>query len=108
MELNEKQISRIAGDLGIARKAGQIAAGDNLTKDALQKGKAFMLVLAEDAAPSVREELTAMAEEQELPVLSWTDKIDLGLIIGKSRRGALAVLDKGFADAINKVVQAEK
>lgn len=105
-ELNEKQSARIAGYLGIAQKAGLISAGDNMVKEALIKEKAEMLVIACDAAPSVKEELTSLAQSQAVPVIQWPNKMDLGLIVGKSRRGALAVLDKGFAEAISKVVES--
>ena len=56
------------------------------------------------AADSVKAELQALAGE-EVPVLLWPDKSDLGLIVGKSRRGALALTDEGFARAIAKVLE---
>jgi len=101
--MNDQQQQRVAGYLGIAQKAGKIAAGDTAAKEALIKGKASMLVLAEDAAPKVKEELTALAEG--VPVIYWPDKDGLGYLVGKSRRGALVVLDEGFAKAIRKVLE---
>lgn len=103
--MNEEQRRRIAGYLGLAQRAGKIAAGDAAAKTALVKGKAWLLVLAEDAADSVKEELQALAG-CEVPLLLWPDKSDLGLIVGKSRRGALALTDEGFARAIAKVLDA--
>lgn len=103
--MNEEQRRRIAGYLGLAQRAGKIAAGDAAAKTALSKGKAWLLVLAEDAADGVKAELRALAGE-EVPVLFWPDKRDLGLIVGKSRRGALALTDEGFARAIEKVLAA--
>lgn len=91
--------AKIAGYLGIAQRAGKIAAGDMASREALKKGKAYLLVLAADASPQVKQELLALAED-EIPVLEWPDKLDLGRIVGKSRRGALAVLDQGLAKAI--------
>ena len=104
-ELDPVTRDRIAGYLGIAQKAGKIAAGDNMALEALKKGRAVMLVLAEDAADTVKQELSDMAAAMQVPVLIWANKTDLGLIVGKSRRGALALLDQGFADAINKVLK---
>ena len=101
--MNDNQRRRIAGYLGLAQRAGKIAAGDSAAKTALIKGKAFLLVLAEDAADSVKDDLTALAGE-EVPLLWWPDKADLGLVVGKSRRGALALTDEGFARAILKVL----
>lgn len=101
--MNEAQYRRIAGYLGLAQRAGKIAAGDAAAKTALIKGRAHLLVLAEDAADSVKRELTALAGES-VPQLYWPDKADLGRIVGKSRRGALVLNDEGFARAIAKVL----
>jgi ribosomal protein L7Ae-like RNA K-turn-binding protein len=103
--LTKQQRSRIAGYLGIAQKAGKIAAGDNAVKEALKKNKVDLLVLADDIALNLREELCAAAAVKDIPILNWSSKVDLGLIVGKSRRGALAVLDSGFAQAIKKVAE---
>ena len=97
--------ARIAGYIGIAQKAGKIAAGDMLTQEALKANKATMLLIAADAAASVKEELLPQAERKNLPVLEWKDKDSLGLVVGKSRRGALALCDAGFTKAILKVLK---
>lgn len=103
--LTKQQSTRIAGYLGIAQKAGKIAAGDNMVKEAMKKHKAELLVIADDTAAKLAEELRDMASEQGIYLLNWSNKQDLGLVVGKSRRGAIAVLDKGFAEAIIKVVK---
>jgi ribosomal protein L7Ae-like RNA K-turn-binding protein len=102
-DLDEQQSKRIAGYLGIAQKAGKIAAGDKMVKDALLKNRVELLVLAGDASQEVRSELTVLAENNGIEILNWPNKIDLGLIVGKSQRGALGVLDAGIAGAIKKV-----
>lgn len=100
--MNEQQ-KKIAGYLGIAQKAGKIAAGDNRVKESLLKGQARLVVLANNASQEVKETLTQLAASQQVTIIEWPTKEELGLIIGKSRRGALAVLDEGFARAIKKV-----
>ena len=97
--------ARIAGYLGIAQKAGKIAAGDMMTQEALKANKATLLVIAADTAASVKDELLPQAEKRKLPVLEWKDKDSLGLVVGKSRRGALALCDAGFTKAILKVLK---
>jgi ribosomal protein L7Ae-like RNA K-turn-binding protein len=104
-EPNDAQQKKIAGYLGIAQKAGRIVAGDNMVKDALEKNKVELLVVANDVSLEVKAGLTRRAKEKEIDILNWPNKIDLGLIVGKSRRGAVAVLDRGFAEAIKKVME---
>ena len=94
---------KIANYLGLAQKAGKIAAGDMAVLTAIKKGKAKLILIASDIAPSVKKELEAELDHSVIPVYVWEDKIYLGSIIGKSKRGALAVLDKGFADVIEKL-----
>jgi len=103
--LSDEQRRRIAGYLGLAQKAGRIAAGDQMVKEALLKNRLHLLVLAEDVAETVRQELTALAIARNVAILTMASKEELGLIVGKSRRGALGLLDPGFAAAIVKVLQ---
>jgi ribosomal protein L7Ae-like RNA K-turn-binding protein len=105
--MSEEQRRRIAGYLGLAQKAGRIAAGDQMVKEALEKNRVHLLVLAADVAESVRGELTKLASERQVTILALANKEELGLIVGKSRRGALGVLDPGFAAAIKKVMEAQ-
>ena len=93
---------KTAGYLGLAQKAGKIAAGDRLVLQAVKKGGAFLVIIAGDIAQTAHEELLQALEGRGLPVFNWQDKASLGLMTGKSPRGALAVLDKGFAAVIEE------
>jgi ribosomal protein L7Ae-like RNA K-turn-binding protein len=104
-ELDEQQRIKIAGYLGIAQKAGRIAAGDNNVREALKKKKVELLVLAQDVSAQIKEEITLIANEQGIGIIYWPNKLDLGLVVGKSKRGAVGVLDPGFAKAIIKVTK---
>ena len=100
LEITPENEQKIANYLGLAQKAGYIAAGDMLALNAINNGKATLVVIAHDAACDVQEEIISAAEKKALPTLYWRDKVSLGLIIGKSKRGAIALLDEGFAKAI--------
>ena len=95
-------MQRIGNYFGLAMKAGKVAAGDMVAVKALKTDKAHLLVLAEDTSHAVLREIIPLAEKHCLPLLWWPDKNSLGLAVGKSRRGALVVLDKGFSEAILK------
>ncbi|MDO4582134.1 MAG: ribosomal L7Ae/L30e/S12e/Gadd45 family protein [Bacillota bacterium] len=101
---SEQQQRRIAGYLGIAQRAGMIMAGDMAAQTAISGGRACLLVVAEDAAERLREQFAALAGEREIPLIYWPDKQSLGAIVGKSRRGALALTDAGIAAAIIKLL----
>ena len=77
-------------------------------KNAIKKGNAKIVIIATDIASSVMEEMETLLKSKDIPVYIWKDKIFLGAIIGKSKRGALAVLDMGFADTIEKLFSLNK
>ncbi len=92
----------VAGVLGLAQKAGKLASGDLVVKEALAGGKAKLLIIAEDAAPKTEKELRFLAEKADVPVTQYMKRAALGDCIGKAPRAAAAVLDKGFAGLILK------
>ena len=92
----------VAGALGLAQKAGKISSGDLGVKDALNGGKAKLLVIAADASPNTVKELKFLADKASVPVITCMQRSELGLCIGKAPRAAVAVLDKGFAGLIMK------
>lgn len=96
---------KVAGYLGLAQKAGRIAAGDAATKSALTAGEACLVVIAIDAAVKVQEEIGSLAAIRRVPLIYWRDKDSLGAVVGRSRRGAVAVLDDGFANAIDRCMK---
>jgi len=97
------EIKRIANYLGIAMKAGMVAAGDRTALETLKSGRAELVVMASDISPKTAQELLALASKQALPLLWWPDMNSLGLTVGKSRRGAVVIKDKGFTESIIKL-----
>ena len=102
--LTSQQLQRIAGYLGIAQRAGKIISGNNMVKEALLKKKVELVVIADDAAEIVKTEIISIAHRRRVDILFWPNKVNLGLIVGKSQRGSLVLLDAGFATAIKKLL----
>lgn len=86
--------------LGLAQKAGSIAAGDTAADFALRRGKAALVVLATDAAESTVRAFTALASQAKVPCLTAGTKDDLGQAIGKSPRAVVVVTHREFARGI--------
>lgn len=62
-------------------------------KNALSRGKVKLLVIAADAAGRTRQELIGMAGTHNIPTISYGSKEELGRLIGKSPRSAVAFTD---------------
>ena len=84
--MNDKVISL----LGLAERAGKIASGEFAAEKAVKTGKARLIIVAEDASDNTKKKFSDMCKEL------------LGHGIGKEFRASLAVLDGGFAKAIEK------
>ena len=89
---------KIRGYIGIAQKAGKVAAGDTMVMEALKRKDVSLVIIAADAAESVVGEIQRACGT--VRIIRWRTKAELGLCTGKSPRGAIAVLDRGFAKAI--------
>ncbi len=90
----------VAGALGLAQKAGRLASGDLAVRENLKKGKAVLLLVAEDTSDNTRKELLHLAEKAGVPVVTALTRERLGAAMGKAPRASVAILDEGFAGLI--------
>ncbi|MGI5891484.1 MAG: RNase P modulator RnpM [Bacillota bacterium] len=96
---------KIANYIGLAQRAGKIIAGDAMAISAVKSKKAKLVIVANDAATQVKRDFEMACESRKINVYYWQNKVVLGYIVGKSARGALAILDAGFAMVIEKMLQ---
>lgn len=86
--------------LGLAMRAGKVAAGDDTVLKAVRSGEAKLVILAEDAAPNAQKKYRDKCSHYQIPLVEYGSRFELGSAIGKVDRVVLAVTDKGFADRI--------
>lgn len=98
-------MSKLKSALGLAQKAGKVAAGDIGVEGALQGRKAKLLLIAQDAAEATKKNLHSTAARYSVPVYEVLSKIELGLAIGKSPRSSIAILDKNFVIMVEKCME---
>lgn len=93
-------VDAILGLLGIARKAGKIACGEEQVRDMVATGKCRAIFLAEDAGDATRRKVERHDIRVPILTLPW-DKETLGNAIGIKRDCAVcAINDIGMANAI--------
>jgi len=93
--------------IGLAKKAGRAAGGEFATEQAVKSGKAFLVIVAEDASDNTKKKFGNMCSFYKVPICFYQDKNALGHAIGKEIRASLAILDEGFAEGIKKQMEAE-
>ena len=88
--------------IGLAMKAGKVVSGEFSAEKAVKDGTAALVLVAEEASENTKKKFRNMCTYYEVPLYFFGGKEALGHAIGKEFRASLAVLDEGFAKAIEK------
>ena len=91
--------------LGLAKKAGKLAVGNEPVLEALHFGRAEILLFANDAAGNTVRRFENRRGEVTAITLPYS-KEELGAAIGYKSCAALAICDPGFAGAFHKAHSA--
>ncbi len=95
-EVVERALKRRWLDLlGLAARAGRVAAGFDRVREWLAAGRVALLIEASDGAEGGRQKLRAAA--RELPVIALFDSAELAAALGRERVVHAAVQPGGFA-----------
>lgn len=103
---NLKQ-NKILSLLGIAMRGHNLVSGEFQTLEAIKKGSAMLVIIAEDASDNTRKLFTDKSAFYEVPVRSYGTKESLGRAIGKDLRSSVGVCDAGLANAILRQMEEE-
>ena len=88
------------GMLGLARRAGKLAFGDELVREMCMDKKARAVFVAADAGASTAKKAAFYAQSAGVPFVTLPHgKDDLGAAIGKNGCAVCAVSDIGLAAA---------
>ncbi|MBP3231730.1 MAG: ribosomal L7Ae/L30e/S12e/Gadd45 family protein [Anaerovibrio sp.] len=97
--------TKIYNLLSMAQRANKVASGDFAAVKAVQEKKARLVLVARDAADETKKKYQHMAEEAGIKLYYLFNREELGHCIGKEFRAVVAILDKGFADALVKLFE---
>ncbi|NLN82024.1 MAG: 50S ribosomal protein L7 [Clostridiales bacterium] len=100
--MNNQDVRRLFGLLGIARRGGKLAVGFDAVAALMAEGKGSALLIADDLSEKTEKELRFKAGERESEIVRLPlgkDEIGSALGLGKPV-GILAIDDKGFAKTV--------
>ena len=86
--------------VGLAFRAGKVAAGTAAAEEAIQKKKARLLILADDISANTEEKFQRLAKSADIPILRAGTKASWGNIFKRDELGVLVILDSHFAKGI--------
>ena len=90
--------------LGLAKKAGKLKGGEYCVETEVKKGRAKLVIVAEDASDNTKKSYTDMCSFRKVPVIFYGNKETIGKCIGCEERAAVVLTDEGFANAVNKQI----
>ena len=99
MVINQKVLSL----LGLACAAGKIASGATAVEEALRARQVRMLLVQADCSENTAAQYRTKAQSASAPFYQ-VQTGDLGACVGHPERKVVAVLDGGFAKAIQKEI----
>lgn len=97
-------MDKVLSYLGLAKKAGKLAAGEFLTEKSIYEQKAFLVIVATDASDNTKKKFSDKCSYRKIPILFYKTKEELGTATGRAIRASMAVNDEGFAKAIMKIL----
>lgn len=98
---------KVLSMLGLATKAGKVVSGEFSTEKAIKSGKAYLVMVAEDASENTKKEFSDSCSYYQVPFVIYGTKETLGHCIGKQMRASLAVIDEGFGREIAKKMESQ-
>lgn len=105
--MSEKCLSKIYSMLGLAMRAGRLVSGEFATDKSVKGGKAWLVIVSEDASDNTRKMFSNMCEFYKVPIYFFGTKNGLGHAIGKVMRSSLAITDENFAKSIKNLINNE-
>jgi len=106
-QLRNSIVDRIRSLIAVAFKAGMLAAGYSAVKDACEKDRAELLIYATDLSEGTGSKIEHEAHSRVRSEMYFT-RDELGRMLNRELVGVVAVLEKGFADAIGSELQRLK
>src|SRR5919109_3641485 len=93
-------MSGLLGLLGLGQRARRIVVGVDAVRKALQAGKCWCVVVAEDASPRAVEKVVRLAAAKGVPLVNGPSAAAIGAQLGKPPVMAVGVRDRALADGI--------
>ena len=95
---------KVAGLIGLAKRAGRISCGESACKEAIRMGKSHLIVLAEDTSSNTSKNILDSCKYYNVKHIIAFTKESLGHAVGNRFNAVVSVNDEGFANGILKSI----
>lgn len=94
--------------LGLAARAGAVVPGTERVRETVRAGRVRFALVAEDLTDTGRDKLVPLLEGRNVPYVVRYDRTDLGRAVGRSPLAVVGVVDSGFAERLNALLDGEE
>lgn len=98
-------MNKIFSMVGMATRAGKTVAGEFSVEKAVKTGKAFLVMVSEEASDNTKKLFLNKCKYYQIPVYVYGRKEELGNSTGNGERATIAIMDEGFSRAIEKLLE---
>ncbi len=100
-------MEKLAGSLGLCRRAGKLWIGAEISADAVKRGKTKLVILASDASENPEKKIAAVAAHHGARVEKGVlDRAALGHAVGKGGAVAAVAVGDECYDLVAKSLRA--
>ena len=93
--------------IGLMRKANKISLTEQKCKEDIKSGKSELILFASDCSETVREKIRTLSEIHHVSYITCEySKYDLASAAGSGLCSVISINDKGFSEAILKLINA--
>lgn len=92
--------------LGMARRAGKLSTGFESVKESALRKKSFLILCSADLSPKTFKELSFAAEQKNCERSTFSMD-EISNAVG-TKTGCVSINDRGFADAVRKLLTTLK
>ena len=100
--------NKIFSLLGIAMRGRNLVSGEYQTLEAVKKGSAMLVIVAEDASDNTKKLFSDKCSFYKVPIFRYGTKENLGRAVGKDMRSSVGICYEGLAEAIIKLIEEIK
>jgi len=99
--------NKVYAFMGLAAKAGKVKSGNDSCEAALRSGKAYLIVVAEDASYNTKKRFSDICDYKGIDFRIYGFKEEIGRYIGKDLRSVIAILDSGFSKRLKELIDGD-
>lgn len=99
---------RLMNVLSMAARARRIVSGSFVVEEAVKKGTGRLVLVAEDAQAPTKIKFQELAEKNHIPFAECLTKEELGRCLGKDYRACAALLDQGFSQKMQQLLEQKE